>query len=112
MSATVRQTKAGPRTAKHLKLFVRSIFFKAGINKFEISVKFDTIFFDTHIDFLTNIFLSVILTLFASFECKYEKNCTFSNILQKLKHYLMTISIIFRLIPYSKNPNKFKIEAP
>ncbi len=41
----------------------------------------------------------VIIALFAIFKCKCEKNCTFSNILQKLKSYFFQISIILRLIP-------------
>jgi hypothetical protein len=41
----------------------------------------------------------VILALFADFQCKCEKNCKFSNILQKVKSYFLPISIILRLIP-------------
>ncbi len=41
----------------------------------------------------------VIIALFVYFKCKCEKNCTFSNILQKVKSYFLLISIILRLIP-------------
>jgi hypothetical protein len=40
-----------------------------------------------------------------------RKNCTFLNILQKLKSYILPISIILRLIPI-EIPKKYKIEAP
>jgi hypothetical protein len=41
----------------------------------------------------------VIIALFAILKCKCEKNCTFSNILQKVKSYFFPISIILRVIP-------------
>ncbi len=41
----------------------------------------------------------VIIALFAILKCKCEKNCTFSNILQKVKSYFLPISIILRVIP-------------
>jgi hypothetical protein len=40
-----------------------------------------------------------------------RKNCTFSNILQKVKSKILPISIILRLIPI-EIPKKYKIEAP
>ncbi len=42
----------------------------------------------------------VILALFEDFKCKCEKNCTFTNILQKVKSYFLPISIILRLINF------------
>jgi hypothetical protein len=44
-------------------------------------------------------FVWVILLLFEDFKSKCEKNCTFSNILQKEKVIFLPISIILRLIP-------------
>ncbi len=44
-------------------------------------------------------FFWVILALFVYFKCKCEKNCPFSNILQKVKSYFLPISIILRVIP-------------
>ncbi len=41
----------------------------------------------------------VIIALFAILKCKCEKNCTFSNILQKVKLIFLPISIILRVIP-------------
>jgi hypothetical protein len=40
-----------------------------------------------------------------------RKNCTFSNILQKVKSYFLAISINLRVIPI-EIPKKDKIEAP
>jgi hypothetical protein len=48
---------------------------------------------------------------FVYFKCKCEKNCTFSNILQKVKSYFLAISINLRLIPI-EIPKKYIIEAP
>jgi hypothetical protein len=56
-------------------------------------------FFDTHIDIFQEKFFWVITALFAFLKCKCEKNCTFSNILQKVKSYFLPISIILRVIP-------------
>ncbi len=58
-------------------------FIKAGINKFEISIKFCVFL----IPILTLKFFWVIIALFAILKCKCEKNYTFSNILQKVKSY-------------------------
>jgi hypothetical protein len=44
-------------------------------------------FFNTHIDIFQKKNLGVIIALFAILKCKCEKNCTFSNILQKVKSY-------------------------
>ncbi len=41
----------------------------------------------------------VIIALFVYFKCKCEKNCTFSNILQKVKSCFLPISIMLCLIP-------------
>ncbi len=41
--------------------------------------------FDTHIDIFEEKNCWVIIALFAILKCKCEKNCTFSNILQKVK---------------------------
>jgi hypothetical protein len=40
-----------------------------------------------------------------------RKNCTFSNILQKVESYFLPISITLRVIPI-EIPKKYKIEAP
>jgi hypothetical protein len=39
-----------------------------------------------------------------------RKNCKFLNILQKVKSYFLTLSIILRLIPI-EIPKKYNIEA-
>ena len=44
-------------------------------------------FFDTHNDSFQEKKFWVIIALFAYFKCKCEKNCKFSNILQKVKSY-------------------------
>jgi hypothetical protein len=44
-------------------------------------------FFTSKLIFFTKKFFGVIKALFANFKCKCEKNCTFSNILQKVKRY-------------------------
>ncbi len=44
-------------------------------------------------------FFGVIIAQFPYIKCKCEKNCTFSNILQKVKSNFLPISIILRLIP-------------
>ncbi len=61
-------------------------FLKAGINKFEISIKFCVFLIPILILFKKKIFW-VIIALFAILKCKCEKNFTFSNILQKVKSY-------------------------
>jgi hypothetical protein len=74
-------------------------FLKAGINEFEISIKFCVILIPILI-FFKKIFLGVIIALFGFLKCKCEKNCTFSNILQKVKSiFFLPISIILRVIP-------------
>jgi hypothetical protein len=78
-----------------LLTFVRGI--SAGINEFEISIKF--CFFIPILIFFKKIFFGVIIALFAYFKYKCEKNRTFSNILQKVDSYFVPISIILRLIP-------------
>ncbi len=42
--------------------------------------------------FFTKKFFWVIIALFAYFKCKCEKNCTFSNIFQKVKSYFFANS--------------------
>ncbi len=44
-------------------------------------------FFYIHIDIFQEKFFWVIIALFAYFKCKCEQNCTYSNILQKVKSY-------------------------
>jgi hypothetical protein len=44
-------------------------------------------FLVTQSDIYEEKFFFVILALFEDFKCKCEKNCTFSNILQKVKSY-------------------------
>ncbi len=56
-------------------------------------------FFGTHNDIFQEKNVWVIIALFAYFKCKCEKNCTFSNILQKVKSYFLPISIILSVIP-------------
>jgi hypothetical protein len=68
-------------------------------------------FFDTHIDIFQEKNFWVIIALFAVLKCKCEKNCTFSNIFQRVKSYFLPISIILRVIPI-EIPKKYKIEAP
>jgi hypothetical protein len=52
----------------------------------EISIKFCIFLIPIVIFFKEKIFW-VIIALFAFFKCKCKKNCTFSNILQKVKSY-------------------------
>ncbi len=85
-------------------------FLKAGINEFEISIKF-CVFFIPILIFFKKKFFWVIIALFAFLKCKCEKNCKFSNILQKVKSYFLAISINLRVIPI-EIPKKYKIEAP
>ncbi len=61
-------------------------FLKAGINEFEISIKFCVVLIPILIFSKKNSFW-VIIALFAYLKCKCDKNCTFSNILQKVKSY-------------------------
>ncbi len=61
-------------------------FLKAGIKEFEISIKFCVFMIPTWI-FFKKKFFGVIIALFAHFKCKCENNCTYSNILQKVKSY-------------------------
>jgi hypothetical protein len=68
-------------------------------------------FFDTHIDIFQEKKFWDIIALFVILKCKCEKNCTFSNILQKVKSYFLPISIILCVIPI-EIPKKYKIEAP
>ncbi len=66
-------------------------FLKAGINEFEISIKFCIFLIPIMIYFKKKNFW-VIIALFAYFKSKCEKNCTFSNILQKVKsHFFANI---------------------
>ncbi len=71
-------------------------------------------FFDTHkpiMIFFKKKNFWVIIALFAYFKCKCEKNCTFSNILQKVKWFFcqyLSFSVWFLL----KFQKKYKIEAP
>ncbi len=55
-------------------------------------------FLDTHTDIKKKKFWGSI-ALFAILKCKWEKNSTFSTILQKVKSYFLPISIILRVIP-------------
>ncbi len=70
-------------------------------------------FFDTHIDTFPKKNFWVIIALFAILKCKCEKNCTFSNILQKVKSYFLPISTILRVIPIKfetlKPPTKYPL---
>ncbi len=61
-------------------------FRKAGINEFEISIKFCGFLIPILI-FFKKKFFWVIIALFRFLKCKCEKNCTFSNILLKVKSY-------------------------
>jgi hypothetical protein len=61
-------------------------FLKAGINEFEISIRFCVFLIPILIFFKKKNFW-VIIALFGFLKCKCEKNCTFSNILQKVKSY-------------------------
>jgi hypothetical protein len=87
---------------QNLHSFLALAFFRGiclvGINEFEISIKFCVILIPILIFFKKKNFW-VILELFAILKCKCEKNCTFSNILQKVKSYFLPISIILRVIP-------------
>ena len=66
-------------------------------------------FFDTHNDIFQEKIFWVIIALFAYFKCKCENNCTFSNILQKVKSYFFGHISVWFLLKFQK---KYKIEAP
>jgi hypothetical protein len=72
-------------------------FVEVGINEFEISIKFCVFLIPILIFFKKKKF-GVIIALFAILKCKCEKNCTFSNILQKVKSYFFA-NINLRVIP-------------
>jgi hypothetical protein len=80
-----------------LQLFLGA-FVYVGINEFEISIKF-CVFLIPILIFFKKKNLWVIIALFAILKCKCEKNCTFSNILQKVKVIFLPVSIILRVIP-------------
>ncbi len=86
-------------------------FLKAGINEFEISIKFCVFLIPIMIFFKEKNFW-VIIALFAYFKCKCEKNYTFSNILQKEKSYFFCQYLSFSVWFLLKFQKKYKIEAP
>ena len=82
--------KLEPKNDANFEYFRFCAFFRGfcinGINEFEISIKF-CVFLMPILIFFKKKFFWVILALFVYFICKCEKNCTFSNILQKVKSY-------------------------
>ncbi len=86
-------------------------FLKAGINKFEISIKF-CVFMIPILIFLKKKFFGVIIALFTVLKCKCEKNCTFSNIFQKVKSYFFANIYHSPCDSYWNSKKKYKIEAP
>jgi hypothetical protein len=75
-----------PNSHSFLALAFLGAFVQVGINEFEISIKF-CVFLIPILTFFKNKFFWVIIALLAYLKCKCEKNCTFSNILQKVKSY-------------------------
>ncbi len=61
--------------------------------------------------FKKNVF-GVILALFVYFKCKCEKNCTFSNILQKLKSYFFAIIYHSPFDSYWNSKKSIKLKPP
>jgi hypothetical protein len=72
------------------------LFLKAGINEFEISIKFNV--FLTRIDIFPENCFGVIIALFANFKCKCEKTVHFQHF-AKSKKLFLPISITLYLIP-------------
>jgi hypothetical protein len=68
-----------------LALAFLGAFLKAGINEFEISIKFCVILIP--LIFFKKKFFWVIIALFGFLKCKCETKCTFSDILLKVKSY-------------------------
>ena len=69
-------------------------------------------FFDTHNDIFQEKFFWVIIALFAYFKCKCEKNCTFSNILQKVKSYFFANIYHSPSDSYWNSKNSIKLKPP
>ncbi len=65
---------------------------------------------DTHIDTFKKKFFWVIIALFAYFKCKCEKNCTFSNILQKVKMFFLAIIYHSLFDSYWKSKKSIKLK--
>ncbi len=56
--------------------------------------------------------LGVILTVFASFQCKCSKINTFSDILEKVKTYCFAKSYILRLNLFEIPKKRIKLKPP
>ncbi len=86
-------------------------FLKAGNNKFEISIKFCVFLIPILIFFKKKNFW-VITALFAILKCKCEKNCTFSNILQKVKLYFFANIYHSPCDSYWNSKKSIKLKPP
>ncbi len=85
-------------------------FLKAGINEFEISIKF--CFFYTHIDiFQEKKFLGHKST-FCNLKMQMRKNSTFSNILQKIKSYFFANICHSPCDSYWNSKKSIKLKPP
>ncbi len=92
-----------------LLTFVRSI--SESINEFEISIKF-SVFLIPIMIFFKKKFFWVIIALFAYFKCKCEKNCTFSNILLKVKSYFFANIYLSPCDSYWNSKKSIKLKPP
>ncbi len=92
-------------------LLLLGAFLKAGINEFEISIKF-CVFLIPMMIFFKKKFFWVIIALFAYFKCKCEKNCTFSNILQKVKSDFFAIIYHSPCDSYWNSKKSIKLKPP
>ena len=86
-------------------------FLKAGINEFEISIKF-CVFLIPILIFFKKKNVWVIIALFAILKCKCEKNCTFSNILQKVKSYFFANVYHSPCDSYWNSKKSIKLKPP
>ncbi len=86
-------------------------FLKAGINKFEISIKF-CVFLIPILIFFKKFFFLYIIALFVILKYKCEKNCTFSNILQKVKCYFFANIYHSPCDSYWNSKKSIKLKPP
>jgi hypothetical protein len=94
----LKYAKSAIMTQKNFFLKI-SLWVSKKYYEFEISIKFCVFFIPIMIFFKKKFFL-VIIALFAYFKCKCEKNCTFSNILQKVKSFFFANSYHFPFDSY------------
>ncbi len=69
-------------------------------------------FFDTRIDIFQEKLFWVIIALFTILKCKCEKNCTFSNIVQKVKSYCFDNIYHSPFDSYWNSKKRIKLKPP